>query len=138
MPLPENFIILDLLPTNLNRNKSQQALLPNEARLLQSVDVLWMDGRARRGAGYVRTNMPSDTYSWLNGFVLTRQDCTMGIIYHTGAGNSIKVVMGDGSYPCRGPVPFYQDVPTTPQIVANGGTGQSYDEERISDVTSDY
>lgn len=138
MAIDPKFLIIDLMPTHLDRNRSQQALLPSEARILQSVDLMWMSGRARRGAGYARTELPTETYTILNAIVVTRQDCTMGLVYHTGASNSIKLCWGNGAYPCRGPVPFWQDVPTTPQIATNGGTGQNYLEERNGFQTSDY
>lgn len=138
MSVDQKYLVVDLMPVSLNRNKSQQTLKPSEARILQSVDVLWMDGRARRGAGYARTNLPTESETILNALAITRQDCNMAVLYHTGANNSIKVCWGDGAYPCRGPVPFWQDNPTPTQFNNNGGTGQNYDEERLIDVTSDY
>lgn len=138
MAIDQQFLVIDLMPDRLNRNKSQQALQPNEARILQSVDCLWMEGRARRGAGYARTNFPTESATIPNAMVITRQDCNQAVIYHTGANNSIKVVWGDGSFPCRGPVPFWQDVPTVLQTNGNGGTGQNYNEERTEPQTNDY
>lgn len=128
----ERFINIDLMPTSLNRNKSQQSLSPSEARILQSVDVLWMEYRARRGAGYARTNLPTETATIPNAIVITRQDCNQAVLYHTGTNNSIKAVWGDGTFACRGPVPFWQDTTT------GGGSGQAISEDGNDPQTSDY
>lgn len=116
------------MPVVLNRNKSQNRLEPFEARILQNVDVTWMDGRLRRMQGFARTEWPPQAATPLNVFASTRKDCKVGVIWHDDAGN-VKICYQNQTAGCLGPLPLWKDAPTAQQITDNGGTGANYVEE---------
>lgn len=121
---------IDLMPTELNRATTQNRLNSNEARILERVNINWMFGRMRRGAGVARGNMDGRTNSIFGVGLVYRFDGSVGIIAHTEG--TICVCFGDSTAPINGGViPLWTDAePTQQQINSVGGTGEHVDEER--------
>ena len=93
-----------LIPVKLDRNLAEEKLDPQTtARELQSVDVTYTPGRARRGPGFKRTQIPPIAGRVLGCAVWTRRDCTRIVVYQSSLGD-LYSAPGDGSVGCTGPL----------------------------------
>lgn len=92
---------LDLMPMRLERTKAPHLLEPNEARVLQSVDIQWLFGRLMRGTGVAETQLANSTYAVLSAYVATRRDGRKIVFDGTSVNGStdgtVRATVGDYS-----------------------------------------
>lgn len=119
---------IDVMPLELNRNAALHTLQPNEARVLQNTDVLWMSNQLRRGPGWARTQVwPAGTGSGVvNSFVFTRRDCRLVVVDHAIDDGAIRLTPSDGTVNCTGPLPLWSDA---------SGSGNNVDTDGITEPT---
>ena len=55
--------VFDVWPDYLERSVAPEAMTPEQARILQRVDLDVLRGRLRRGAGCARVNVPANAYT---------------------------------------------------------------------------
>jgi hypothetical protein len=123
------FKTVELLPVELNRDLSQDRLEPSQARILQNIDVLWAAGRMRRISGMARLGIEGSANGYFNSFVATRRDCK-AILMTWDSGGNVLTFPGDGTSPCAGPMPLWNDYsPSAQQLADNGGTGPRMNED---------
>ena len=116
--IPANIESFTLQPVSLNRITAPCDLGPDEARILQGLDPLWMQGFLRRGPGCARTEVTGAAVSVINAFVYTRADCSMGVLDETNG--TIRNTPSTRTVACTGPQPLWQDS-------ANSGNSQNID-----------
>lgn len=122
------FVEVDVMPLELNRSTALNALLPNEARLLQNADISWMANQLRRGPGWARTQVwPAGTgRGVVECFASTRRDGTIVVVDHAIDDGDIRIFPGDGTVNNTGPLPLWSDP---------AGSGNNIDVDGITEPT---
>lgn len=96
-----------IMPQELNRVQTQNNLTPDQARIMQNVDILWMEGRMRRGGGIARCQPEGRSVTVTNSFVWTSRACKQGTLsYSNGV---LYNTPSDGTVNCSGPLPNWAD-----------------------------
>lgn len=105
---------LELMPTKMDRFKAPHLLLPDEARLLQGIDVQFLQGRLVRGPGMIPIEITNASYTILSAFVAVRRDSRKMVI-DCDTNGSVRGTTGSysGLVSC-GPVNEWVD-PTDPE-----------------------
>lgn len=97
--------MLRILPRKLDLNSAPEQLAPDAARALQNIDIDYLAGRMRRGAGYQRSQVSAvASFDVRSCFVAVRSDCTR-ILFYGDTGGVEQATPGDGSTNCSGPLP---------------------------------
>lgn len=107
-----------IMPQELNRVMTQNNLTPDQARIMQNVDILWMEGRLRRGGGLARTQVEGRSTTVLNGFVWTSRQCKLGTLSYSNG--TLYNTPGDGTVNCTASLPLWSDA---------AGSGQAVNED---------
>lgn len=99
---------LRIIPRRLDVNTAPEQLQPDQAVLLQNMDLDYQPGRMRRGPGYQRTQCTSVfSYTVTSTFVATRRDCNK-LLFFGDNGGVVQVQPPDGSVLCAGVLPDHE------------------------------
>ena len=72
--------LIHILPSELDRSTAQEKLGPQQAAILQHVDLQTIPGRILRGAGCSRTDMTSSSSTLTAAEVFIRNDCRRVVV----------------------------------------------------------
>ncbi len=102
--MPE--IILN--PIQLERSIAPESLAQTMARILQRVDICWLAGRVRRGAGMARTKITPTTSTRTNVGVFQRRDGRRMVV-DSGLDGNIRLTVGSGAVGCASSLVEWDD-----------------------------
>lgn len=109
------------LPVSLERSIGPTMMDPGQARILQHVDVTWLDGWLRRGKGCVRTKVTPNANTVTGAVIAERRDGRR-IVVDSDNGGVIRATVGDGVAGCASSLVESDDrteFPTVPTFCEN-------------------
>ena len=91
--------LLSLMPVRIERGKAAHKLGPDEARVLENMDVTFQPGILRRGPGMSKTRVGKSNTTVTNCGTLTRRDGRR-LVWDYSTGGDWRVTTPDGLQGC--------------------------------------